>query len=144
MVGRHLRELCAERAVSGPGDAPVRGHAVRLGGSGGVRESLAEHGSLFVEVRVKGKLLRHDERRDEHDVGAAVRGETAGEVEGMLGLASAEQRHDNAAVADCRRSPGEPARTAAKGGKVRPPRHRSWYGTLARMTPGSRSSSRLM
>jgi hypothetical protein len=98
--------------------------------------------NLAVEVRVERKLLRYDEGRDEHDACSAVGRETAGEIERVLGLRTAEERDDDAAVADRCSAPGEPARLPAECAQIRPAHHRSWYGTLARMTPGSRSRSR--
>jgi len=143
VVGRDLGELPPERALAGPYDLPVGRDAVRLGDGGRVRERGAKRLELDVEVRVERQFLRDDERRDEHDVRATVGREAAGEVERMLGLGTAEERNDDAAVPDRRRPPGEAARPAAKSTDVRP-LHRIWYGTLARMTPGSTSSSRLM
>ena len=74
-----------------------------------------------MEVRVQRQLLGHDERSDEDDARTAVSGESAREVECVLGLVPAEQRHDDRAeMLD----------------------HSTWYGTLARITPGSKSSNR--
>jgi hypothetical protein len=39
-----------------------------------------------IEVRVERQLLRHHQRRDEHDARAAVGSEPAREVERVLGL----------------------------------------------------------
>jgi hypothetical protein len=71
-------------------------------------------------VRVERQLLRHDERRHEDDMGAAVGCEPAGEVERVLGLGAAEERHDDAPVADGGGPAGEPAGAAAHGPEVRP------------------------
>jgi len=142
VILRHLGELLAERALARADDPADRRCAVRLGDGGRVLERPAERPDLVLEMRVERQLLRGDERRDEHDSCAAVGGEAAGEVERMLGLRPAEERHDDAAVADGGRAPSEAAGLAAEGAQVRAAHHRSWYGTLARMTPGSRSRSR--
>jgi len=126
VVPRHLGELPPERPLAGADDAPRRGHAVRLGDRGRVRERAAEGLRLDVEVRVQRELLRDDERRDEHDPRAAVRREAAGEIERVLGLGAAEERHDDAAVADRRRAPGEAMRLSAERADVRPAHHRIW------------------
>jgi hypothetical protein len=89
-------------------------------------ERAAEGFRLDVEVRVQRELLRDDERRDEHDPRAAVRREAAGEIERVLGLGAAEERHDDAAVPDRRRAPGEAVRLPAERAEVRPAHHRSW------------------
>lgn len=123
MLGRDLGELVPERALARANHLPMGSHAVRLRDGRGLRQRLAQRLDLGVEVGVERQLLRNDERRDEHDVRTAVGGEPAGEVERVLGLGSAEQGDDDAAV---------------------PALHSSWYGTLARMTPGSTRSSRLM
>ena len=143
MVACDLRELPPECAAAGADNLPVCRDAVRLGDCGRVRERSAECLELEVEMRVERELLRDDEWRHEHDVSTAVGRQAAGEVERMLGLAAAEERDDDAAVADRGRAPGQAARPPAESADVRP-LHRIWYGTLARMTPGSTSSSRLM
>jgi hypothetical protein len=143
VVARDLRELPPECAVARADYLPMRRDAVRLGDGSRVCERRAECLELEVEVRVEWKLLRDDEWRDEHDVRTAVGREAAGEVERMLRLGAAEERHDDAAIADRGRAPGDAARPPAETTDVRP-LHRIWYGTLARMTPGSTSSSRLM
>jgi hypothetical protein len=71
---------------------------------------------LGIEVRVERQLLRDDERCDEDDLGAAIAGEPAGEIERVLGLLSAEQRDDDAAVADR----GGPARESPRAAPDRP------------------------
>ena len=93
-------------------------------------------------MRIERKLLRDDERRDEYDARAAVGGEATGEIERVLGLGPAEERHDDAAITDGRSAPGEAPGLPVECAEIRPAHHRSWYGTLARMTPGSRSRSR--
>ena len=122
MLGRHPGQVAAERALSRPDDEAVRVDAVRVRDGGSPRERLAKRCGLLVQVRVERELLRDEERCDEHDVRPPVGGEPAREIERVLRLLQAEQRYDDAAVAQ----------------------HQSnWYGTLARMTPGSSSKSRL-
>lgn len=122
MAAGDLRQLASERAGARADDGAVRADPVRLGDRGRLRERLAERLDLRVEMGVERQLLRDDEGCDEDDVGAAVGREAAGEVERVLRLGAAEQRHDDAAVTE------QP--------------HSSWYGTLARMTPGSSRRSR--
>ena len=122
MAPHDLGELGPEGALTGTNGEAAGADAVRLRNRGGPRERLAQHRSLVVEMRVRRQLLRDHERRDDDHVRPAISGEPAGEVERMLGLVQPEQRHDDAAI----------------------PEHQStWYGTLARMTPGSSSSRRL-
>jgi hypothetical protein len=122
VVGRDLGELAAEGAFAGTNGEAVGADAVGLRERGSPRERLAQRGSLGVEMCVHRQLLRDHERRDEDDVRSPVCGEPTGEVERVLGFLQPEQRHDDAAI---------------------PEHHSTWYGTLARMTPGSSSSSRL-
>jgi len=126
VVPRHLGELPPESPLAGADDAPRRGHAVRLGDRRRVREGAAEGVRLCVEVRVQRELLGDDERCDEHDPRAAVRREAAGEIERVLGLGAAEERHDDAAVADRRGAPGEAMRLSAERAEVRLAHHRIW------------------
>jgi hypothetical protein len=63
-------------------------------------------------VRIQRQLPLEEGRRDEHDAGAAIGGEAAGEVERMLSLLAVEQRHDDAAVGDRPRPAGEAPRAA--------------------------------
>jgi hypothetical protein len=126
VVARHLGKLAPEGALAGADDPSVGRDAVRLGDGGSVRECGLERLDLEVEVGVERQLLRHDERSDEHDPRAPVCGEAAGEVERVLGLGAAEQRHDDAPVADGRGPACEPAGLAAERSEARPPHHRSW------------------
>jgi len=143
VLGRDLGELMPERALSRADHLSMGRNAVRLGDGGCVRERRAECLELAVEMRVERKLLRDDQRRDEYDVRQAVGRQAAGEIERMLRLGAPEERHDDAAVPDRGRAAGEAAGPSADTADVRP-LHRIWYGTLARMTPGSTRSSRLM
>jgi hypothetical protein len=142
VILRHLGELLPEGALACANDPADRGGAVRLGDGRRVVERPAEGLDLAIEVRSERELLRDDERRDEHDPGATVRGQAAGEVERVLRLGPPEERHEDAAVADGGRASGDAAGLPAERAEIRAGHHRSWYGTLARMTPGSRSSSR--
>ena len=72
-------------------------------------------------MRIERQLAVDDERSDEDDPGSAIGREPAGEVQRMLGLLSVEQRHHDAAIG---------------------PHLMRWYGTEARITFGSTSSSR--
>ena len=92
---------------------------------------------------IERELLRDDERRDEDDAHAAVRGEPAGEIERVIRLLASEERDDDRAVAHGRGAAREALRAAADGWDVRPAHQRSWNGTLARMTPGSTRRRRL-
>ena len=105
-------------------------------------ESLLEARQLSVEVRVQRQLTLDHERRDENDARAAVGRQPAREIERVLGLLAVEQRYDDAAVGDRARPPRETPRTAMKEPDVGQLHRSSWYGTEARITCGSTSSSR--
>jgi len=126
VVPRHFGELPPEGALARADDAPRRGHAVRLGDRRRVRERAAKGFRLCVEMRVQRKLLRDDERRDEHDPSATVRRQAAGEIERVLGLDAAEERHDDAAIPDRRRPPGDAVRLPAERAEVGLAHHKSW------------------
>jgi len=98
VLARHVRELIPERAVARADDPPVSLDAVRLRDGGRLRQRLAQRFDFGIEVGVERELLGNDERRDEHDVGAAIGREAAGEVERVLGLGATEERDDDAAV----------------------------------------------
>ncbi len=100
MILNDLGELGAERAVARADHDAAGGDAVRLGDGCGMGERLVQAFDLRVEVRVQRQLLRYDERRDQHHVRPPVGREPAREVECMLSLGPAEQRHDDAAVAE--------------------------------------------
>jgi hypothetical protein len=118
VVVRDLGELDPERALARSDDAPRDADPVRVGDRGGVVEPDAELRQLGVEVRVERQLLRDDQRRDEDDVRAAVGGETTREVERVLGLPAAEQRHDDAAITDRGGTAREAARAATNQAKI--------------------------
>jgi hypothetical protein len=93
-------------------------------------------------MRVERQLALDDERRHEHDAGAAIGGEPAGEIERVLGLLPLEQWDDDAAVGDRAGPACDTPRPATQHPDVRPLHRMSWYGTEARITCGSKSSSR--
>ncbi len=143
MVVGDLGELATERPLARADDAPAHADAVRVGDRGRAIERRAKRDDLVVELGVERQLLLDDEGRHEDDVGAAVGGEPAGEVERVLGLGAAQERDDDAAVADRRGAAGEAARPLAYAAEVGPLHRMTWYGTLARITSGSKRRSRL-
>jgi len=117
VVERHLGELASERSVTCADDDAPCGDAVGRGDGVGVVERQSQLAQI--EVRVERQLLRHHQRGDEQDARAAVGSEPAGEVEGVLGLGSPEQRHHDRAIADSDRAPRKaprppPERTDAR------------------------------
>jgi hypothetical protein len=144
VVACHLGELEAERARPGADQPPPGPHAVRLGDRVGTVEPLAERLDLRIEMRVERQLAGDEQGRDEDDARPPVRGETAGEVERVHRLLLPEQWHDNAAVADRHRPPRKPPQPPLQRTDIGPLHSRIWYGTLARIRFGSKSSSRLM
>ena len=126
MVVGDLGELGSERAFARPDDAPGHADAVRISDRGSMVEPGAQLRQLGVEVRVEGQLLRDDQRRDEDDVGAAVGGESAGEIDRVLGLLAAEQRHDDAAIANRGRAAREAPGAATDEAKVGKPHRKIW------------------
>ena len=89
-------------------------------------EPLPKLAHLGVEVRVEGELPLDEQRRDEDDPGSALGGEAAGEVERVLRLLPAEQRHDDAPEAGRGSAPDEPADTALQCLEIGPPHRSSW------------------
>jgi hypothetical protein len=126
VVQRHLGELASESPLACPDDPPSNADAVRAGDRGRAIEVGLEIDDLALEVRIEGKLLRDDERRDEHDASSPICGEAACEVERMLGLGPAQQWHDDAPVPDRCRAPRETTGLATSCVKVREPHHSSW------------------
>ena len=126
MVPRHLGELASERTLARPDDPAGRGDAVRLGDRGCVVERATESVDLHDEVRIERELQGDDERRNEHDPRTTVGGKAAGEVERVLGLGPSEERHDDAAIADGGRAPGEAPRLPAERAEVGTPHHKTW------------------
>jgi hypothetical protein len=135
-LGRDAGDLLAEAPGPGTDDLVPDGHAVRARDRARGFDPLLQTHELPVEVRIDRQLALEDGGCNEHDPGAPVCCETAGEIERVLRLLPVEQRHDDAAV-------GNRARPAREASDIRPPHRMSWYGTEARITFGSTSSSRL-
>ena len=135
-LGRDAGDLLAEAPGPGTDDLVPDGHAVRARDRARGFDPLLQAHELPVEVRIDRQLALEDGGGNEHDPGAPVCRETAGEIERVLRLLSVEQRYDDAAV-------GNRARPARETSEIRPPHRMSWYGTEARITFGSTSSSRL-
>jgi len=144
MVAGHLGDLPADPARPCADEPAPRPEPVRVRDRGRMIEPIAQRTDLRVEVGVERQRLLDEQRRDEDDAGTAVRGEPAGEVECVLRLVPAEERDDDAPEAGRGRPPENAADSALEPLEVRAPHRSSWYGTLARMTCGSNSSSRLM
>ena len=136
------RNVLAEAPRPRANDLPPYSDAV--GGRHGSRrlEPLLQGREPALEVRVQRQLALDDERRDEDDLGTAVGGEPAGEIERVLRLLLLEQRHDDAAVGDRARPTREAPRSASEHLDIGALHRSSWYGTEARITFGSTSSSR--
>ena len=94
-------------------------------------------------MRVDRELALEDCRSHEDDPGPTVGSEAAGEVERMLRLLPIEQRHDDGAIGDRPRPACEAPGTVTQDVDVWELHFRSWYGTEARITFGSKSRSRL-
>jgi hypothetical protein len=116
---------------------------VRARDRGRRAQALPQAQELPVEVRVERQLALEDRRRDENDPGAAIGGQPAGEIEGVLRLLPIEQRHHDAAVGDRARPAREAPSAAMEAAYVRNLHLMRWYGTEARITCGSTSSRRL-
>jgi len=112
MLFDDLGEVVPERAFTRADDPPPDADPVRVGDRRRMVERRLQRAELGVEVRVQRQLLRDDERRDEDDPSTAISCKTAGEIERVLGLVPAEQRHDDAAVPDRVRAPCETAGAA--------------------------------
>jgi hypothetical protein len=105
----NARDVLPEAPRTRADDLASHRDAVGIRHARGRLEPFLELGERAVHVRVQRQLAIDDERGDEDDPGAAVRGQPAGEVERVLRLLPVEQRHDDAAVRDRAR----PAREAA-------------------------------
>jgi hypothetical protein len=119
-------DVLAEAPGSRAHDLPPHADAVRARHGGRGFEPLRDAGEPAVHVRVQRQLALDDERRDEHDPCAAIRGEAAGEIERVLGLLPVEERHDDAPVGDRARPAREAARTPMEHLDVRHPHRRRW------------------
>jgi hypothetical protein len=140
--GRDARDFRAEAPGPRPDDLRPDRDTVRGGDCGRRLDSLLQAHELPVEVRVDRQLALEDGGRDEHDPGAPVCSEAAGKIDRVLRLLPVEQRHHDAAVGDRARPARESARAAMERSDVGHPHLMSWYGTEARITFGSTSSSR--
>jgi hypothetical protein len=134
-AGNFLAETPRTRAD----DFAPHGDAVRARHRLRPLESLLQPGELSVEMSVQRQLALDDEGRDEDDLGTPVGREPASQVERVLGLLPVEQRQDDAPVRD---RLGPKRDTPVERPDVRKLHRMSWYGTEARITFGSTSSSR--
>ena len=140
---RDTRDLLAETSGTRADDLAPHRDAVGARDRGRTLESLLQARERAVHVRVDRQLTVDDQRADEDDARATVGGEPTGEIEGVLRLVLVEQRHDDAPVGDRARPPREMLRAVVQQTDVRKPHFRSWYGTEARITFGSKSRRRL-
>jgi len=97
MLGRGAGRVLPEASRTRPHDPPADADAVGLRDGRRRLEPSPQLHELAVELRVERQLARDDERRDEHDPRAPVRGEAAGEVERVLRLLQVEERDDDPA-----------------------------------------------
>ncbi len=141
-LGGDARNFFAEAPGTRAHDLPPDADAVRGRHRGRAVEPLLQARERAVHVGVQRQLALDDERPDEDDAGAAVCSEAAGEIERMLGLLLVEQRYHDAAIGDRARPTRETPRSAVQELQVREPHRNNWYGTEARITFGSTSSSR--
>jgi len=125
VLGRDARDVLAEAPRPRAHDLPPHADAVRERDGSGRLELLVQLEEPAVHVRVQRELALDHERRDENDARAPIGGETAREIERVLGLLPVEERHDDAAIGDRAR----PAREAARA-----PVERSEVGKLHRMS----------
>jgi hypothetical protein len=121
---RDAGDVLAEASRPRADDFPPHGHAVR--GSYGRRglDPLPERREPAVHVRVQRQLALDDERRDEDDLGPAVRRQTARQIERVLGLLLVEQRHDDAPIRDRARPARQASSPSVEQLDVRPPHRR--------------------
>jgi hypothetical protein len=140
--GRDARHVLAEAPRPRTDDLATHTDAVGSGHRSRGLEPLLDAHELPVEMRVDRELAFQDGGRNEHDSGAAVGGNPAGEVDRVLRLRVVEQRDDDRAVRDRARPAREAPRTAVEEVEVRESHRISWYGTEARITWGSTSSRR--
>jgi hypothetical protein len=125
-LGRDASNFLAEAPRPRPDDLLSHRDAVRRRYRSRGLEPLLEGHELTLEVRVERQLELEDCRSDEHDAGAAVGREPAGEVERVLGLFPVEQRHDDAPIRDRARPAREPPGAAVEQMDVRQLHRMSW------------------
>jgi len=142
---RDARDLVPEQTGASADDLAPHSDSVRRRDRRGGIEPVSECAQLVVEACVEGQLPIDEERRDENDPRAAVRGEPARESEGVLRLLPLEQRHDDRAVGDRPGPPRQPPRAAVEEPDVGQAESHltSGYGTEASRTFGSTRSRRL-
>jgi hypothetical protein len=142
MLRSNPRDFLTEASRAGADDLPPHGDAVGGRERGSRFEPLLEPHELSVEMRVERQLVLEDGGSHQDDPSPAVGREPAREVERVLGLLPVEQRHDDAPVGDRPRPAREAPGAVVEHPEVGEPHRSSWYGTEARMTFGSTSSSR--
>ena len=122
---RNARHVLAEASRPHPEDLASHADAVRAGHRGGRLEPLLQAAQLSVEVRIQGQLPLEHGRSDQDDLGAAISGEPAGEVERVFRLLRVQQRHDDAPVGDRARPTRETSRPAPQQPDVGQPHRMS-------------------
>jgi hypothetical protein len=142
MPGGDAGDVLAEASGPRPHELPSDTHAVGTRHRGGGFEPLLQAHELAVEVGVDRKLPLEDGRCHQDDSSPAIGGKPAGEIDCVRGLLQVEQRHGDAAIRDRAGPAPEAARPAAKRPGAGQLHRMSWYGTEARITCGSTSSSR--
>ena len=135
-------DFLAEASRPSADDLAAHADAVRARHRFRRLEALLQAAELSVEVRIQGQLPLEDGRSEQHDPGAAIGGEPAGQVECVFRLGRVEQRDDDAPVGDGARPTRETPRPASQQPGVGQPHRMSGYGTEARITCGSTSRSR--
>ena len=115
---RHARDLLAEQTGARADDLAPHADAVRRRDRRGRVEPVAQRAQLCVEACVERQLPLDEERRDEHDPRAALRGEPAREIERVLRLLPLEQRHDDRPIADRARPARKPPCAAMQEANV--------------------------
>ncbi len=141
---RHTRDFISEQTRARPDDLAPPADAVRRRDRRGRVKPVAQHAQLLVEAGVERKLALDEERRDENDPRAAIGGEPAREIERVLRLLPLEQRHGDGPVGDGTCATRQPVGVATEPTDANAEPHRiTWYGTDARITCRSKSSSRL-
>jgi hypothetical protein len=119
------RDLLAEQAGARPDELPPHADAVRARHRGRGVEPPAQRRQLAVEARLERQLPLDDERSDEDDPCAAIRGKPAREVEGVLRLLPLEEGDDDRPIGDRPRPAREAARLAVERADIREPHRRS-------------------
>ena len=142
---RHARDFLAEQAGASADDLAPHTDAVGRRDRRGRVKPITQRAQLFIEACVERQLSLDEERRDENDSRAALRGEPAREIERVVRLLLFQQRHDDRPIGDGAGPPRKPPRVAMHESEIDAQSHRiTWYGTDARMTCLSKRSSRLM